>query len=107
MVGALVDELPLNDDRRELKRGSKAWRKREWDRYFEALWRCEGLMPVWMAVMQLGVSRQRVHQMMETGVLERLEFFGKPFVRGDEVEALQAMEKERHSPAFRWSTQNS
>lgn len=98
-----MDELPLNDDRRELKVGSKAWRARERERYLDALWKRDGVFPPWLAAVQLGVSRQRVYQMFEAGILERLEFFGHAFAPGDEIDALVAMEKERRSPAFRLS----
>lgn len=98
-----MDELQLNDERRVLQRNSKAWRKQEWERYRSALWEFNGLVPAWLAAIQLGVSRQRVHAMFEQGVLERLEFFGHPFAKGEEIDALVAMEKERSDPAFRWS----
>lgn len=98
-----MEELPLNDDRRELKAGSKAWRAREWERYREAMWSRNGLFPPYLTAVQLGVSRQRVHQMFEAGILERLEFFGHVFAPGDEIDALIAMEKERRNPAFRLS----
>lgn len=97
-------ELALNDERAaQPKRGSKAWRRLEWDRYMDASFKFDGLMPVWLAVVRLGVSRQRVHEMMNLGILERMEFYDRVFVRGDEIEALLAMDKERHNPAFRWS----
>jgi hypothetical protein len=101
-----VDELPSNDDRRELKRNSKAWRRQEWLRYREALAKFDGLFPPYLTAFQLGVSRQRVHAMFEEGVLERLEFFGYPFARGDQIDRLVDLEKERHQPGFRWAENN-
>lgn len=94
-------ELPLNDDRRPVRHGSKAWRQVEWARYRDALAARGGLYPPYMAAWILGVSRQRVHEMFKLGILERLEFFGHPLAPGDELEALAAMEKERRNPAFR------
>lgn len=94
-------ELPLNDDRRELKPGTKAWKQREVARYRKALLERDGLYPPYMAAWILGVSRQRVYQLFELGVLERLEFFGHTVAPGDELEALVSMEKERRNPAFR------
>lgn len=99
----VMDELPLNDDRRLPKVGSKAWRLREWERYREALLKRDGLFPPYLAAFQLGVSRQRVYQMFDAGILERLEFFGHSFVPGDEIDVLIAMEKERRDPRFRLS----
>jgi hypothetical protein len=99
-----VDELPLNDDRVvEPVKGSKAWRKREWVRYRAALWKYNGLYPVYLTAFQLGISRQRVHQLFDKGVLERVEFFGHLFARGDEIDRLVAMTEERRDPAFRWA----
>jgi hypothetical protein len=97
------NELPLNDDRRELKPGSKAWKERELARYRHALIARDGLYPPYMAAWILGVSRQRVYQLFDAGVLERLEFFGHTVAPGDELEALVAMENERRNPAFRLS----
>jgi hypothetical protein len=96
-------ELSLNDDRRELKPGSKEWKRREVARYRKALVDRDGLYPPYMAAWILGVSRQRVYQLFESGVLERLEFFGHTLAPGDELEALVAMESERRNPAFRLS----
>jgi len=99
-----VDELALNDKRLSSpKTGTKEWRAAEWVRYREALTKFDGVFPPFMAGLQLGVSRQRVFTMIETGILERLEFFGHVFVRGDEIDALVAMESERRKPGFRWS----
>lgn len=99
----VIEELPLNDDRRELKPGSKEWKRRELARYRKVLFERGGLYPPYMAAWMLGVSRQRVHQMFAAGILERLEFFGHVLAPGDELEALIAMEKERRNPAFRLS----
>jgi hypothetical protein len=99
-----VDELPLNDERKLApKRGSKEWRQAEIKRYMDAARKYDFVFPPYLAAVQLGVSRQRVYQLFDTGVLERLEFFGHSFVRGDEIDALNAMQKERHDPTFRWS----
>lgn len=94
-------ELALNDERKVMRRGSKEWRRREWDRYRQALSARNGLFPVYLTALQLGVSRQRVHQMFDEGILERLVFFDHIFAPGDEIDALVAMEQERRSPAFR------
>jgi hypothetical protein len=100
---ACMDELPLNDQRRvEPKRNSKEWRVRERKRYIEALRKFDGVFPPYLTAWQLGVSRQRVYQMFDEGILERLEFFGHAFARGDEIDGLQAMHKERQTPGFRW-----
>lgn len=97
----MESEFQLNDDRRELRKGSKEWRRHEWERYRAALVARDGLFPVYLTALQLGVSRQRVHQMFEAGILERLVFFDHIFAPGDEIDALVTMEKERRSPTFR------
>lgn len=96
-------ELPLNDDRRELKVGSKEWKRREIARYRKVLLARNGLYPPYMAAWILGISRQRVYQLFDSGVLEKLEFFGHTLVPGDELEVLVSMEKERRTGAFRLS----
>ena len=53
--------------------------------FFKACWNEQGLLPVGVAAQLLGVSRQRVYQMISEGKLRRLDLLGCIWIAGREV----------------------
>lgn len=88
------DELPLNDERRSLRKGTKAWRVAEFQRYQQLARKHDGLTSVFFAKIALGVSRQRVYQLMEQGHLHSYEVLGKKFIACDMLERFMALERD-------------
>jgi predicted DNA-binding transcriptional regulator AlpA len=86
-------ELPLNDERREPRKGSKAWVASEMARYRELSRKHDGLTTAWYAKTALGVSRQRVHQMMNCGQLPTYVILGKRFIACDVLEVFARIER--------------
>jgi hypothetical protein len=95
-------ELPLGDQRYEQptpRKGSKAWTMIELRR-FRALSREHGgLTNPTFAALLLGVSRQRVHQLMMEGKLPFHDIIGRPFIQCDVLEEFSKLER---STGYRW-----
>ncbi len=95
-----MDELKLNDARNPLRTGSKAWVEAEVRRFRDLSAKHGGLTTPWFAKTLLGVSRQRVYQLMDTGHLPSFELLGKKFIACDQLEAFSAVER---NPQTRYS----
>jgi hypothetical protein len=89
------EELPLNDIRRQVRKGTKAWVAVELETFRELSRKHGGLTTPWFAKIALGVSRQRVYALMESGHLPSFELLGKKFIACDELQAFVALD--RHS----------
>ena len=53
--------------------------------FFKIAWDNQGLLPVGIAAQLLGLSRQRVYQMIDEGKLRRIEQLGCVWIAGKEV----------------------
>ncbi len=93
------EELPLDDIRRQLVKGSKAWVALELETFRQLSKKHGGLTTPWFAKIALGVSRQRVYALMESGHLPSFELLGKKFIACDVLQAFVALD--RHS-GFRY-----
>ncbi len=96
---AMNEELPLDDIRRQLRKGSKAWVALELETFRALSAKHGGLTTPWFAKIALGVSRQRVHALMESGHLPSFELLGKKFIACDQLQAFVSLD--RHS-GFRY-----
>ncbi len=90
-------ELPLNDERKTPRKGSIAWTISEVKRFNQLSRAHGGLTSPNFCSVVLGVSRQRVHQLMEAGRLPHVEILGRPYVCCDQLEAFAAVERTTNS----------
>jgi hypothetical protein len=91
-------ELPLNDERKAPRKGSKAWVVSEIQRFRDLSAQHGGLTSPWFAKVAMGVTRQRVFQMTESGQLPSFEILGKTFIACDELEAFAKIERRTGRP---------
>lgn len=96
----MSDELALNDERRVPRKGSFAWVRYEQKRFMELAAKHRGLTTPWFAAQTLGLSRQRIHQLMDSGHLLTHEVLGKRWIACDALEAFGALDRDN---AFRYS----
>jgi hypothetical protein len=96
----MSDELPLNDERRSPRKGSAAWKLAEFQRFKALSRKHDGLTTPLFATIALGVSRQRVYQLIDSGHLPVVEVLGKMFILCDELDRFAALE--RRSYGFRY-----
>ncbi len=98
----MSEELPLNDTRKPApKVGSVAWTVAEWKRFHALSKEHGGLTNPAFAAVAIGVSRQRVHQLINTGHLRSFEVLGKPYVCCNDVEEFAKLER---SNTYRYGT---
>jgi excisionase family DNA binding protein len=97
----MSDELPLNDTRRQLVEGSPAWKLAEVKRFKGLSLRHHGLTTIWFATIALGVSRQRVHQLINEGRLPVYDILGKRLIPCDALDEFAALER---SSGFRYAS---
>ena len=95
-----MEELQLNDERLVPRRGSRAWKRMEWARFRDLASVHGGLTSAFFAQLLLGVSNQRVHQLMNEGRLPWVEIMGKRFIPCDALEAFSGVDR---SCGFRYS----
>lgn len=77
----------------KLRKGSKAWKKAEVARFYELARAHRGLTGAFFVALSLGVSRQRVYQLVEAGRLHPVEILGKQYFPCDEVEEFSKLER--------------
>jgi hypothetical protein len=65
--------------------GSPEWKSAEWDRYRRLSIKHDGLTTPFWAALALGVTRQRVHQLKQAGVLSTVEIMGKCLIPCDKL----------------------
>jgi hypothetical protein len=87
----------------KLRKGSRAWIASEMDRFKQLCSDHSGLTQPFMAAMALGVSRQRVCQLMKLGHLRSFEVMGKSFVSCADIEEFAKLER---GTAFRYQLHN-
>lgn len=92
-------ELPGMPAPRPPKRGSRAWVTLESKRYDKFLRKEGGAVAPFIAALMLGVSRQRVHQLIDSGHLDHNTFFERIFIGFDTLMQFKALER---SPQFRY-----
>lgn len=74
--------------------GSKAWKVAEFRRFRRLAEKEGGLCQPIFAALLLGVSRQRVHQLIENGHLRAHNVMGKNFVSCDGLQAFLQLERD-------------
>jgi hypothetical protein len=89
----MFDELPLDDERLEPRKGSNAWVAAELKRFRDLCKEHEGLTSPFFAKIALGVSKQRVHELMKNGKLPSFEILGKTFIACDVLESFCKVER--------------
>jgi hypothetical protein len=57
-----------------------------------------GLVPLTMAATVLGMSKQRVHDLVKEGTLRAIEFGGKKWLSGKELESFVQLERKAGRP---------
>ncbi len=95
----MESELPLNDERIIPRKGSKAWVASEIQRFRDLSAKHDGLTSPWFARVAMGVSKQRVYQLMEAGRLPFYEILGKPFIACDVLERFAKIERRTGRPS--------
>ncbi len=80
--------------------GTRAWRVAEFNRFRKLSAKEGGLTNPIVAAVLLGVSRQRVHQLIETGHLRAFNVLGKNYVSCDGLEAF--LQLDRSGSGFRY-----
>ncbi len=75
------------------RKGSPEWRTREWTRLMDLSKQHDGMTTAFFVAIALGVSRQRVYQMVDQGLLHPVEIMGKLLFPGDEVFAYAASDR--------------
>jgi hypothetical protein len=78
----------------KLRKGSRAWISSEMSRFKQLSAEHHGLTQPAMAALALGLSRQRVCQLMGAGHLRSFEIMGKPFVSCTDIEAFAKLERD-------------
>ncbi len=96
----MSDELPLDDERREPVKGSPAWTVVEFKKFRQLSRKHEGLTTSGYAKVVLGVSKQRVYQLINSGHLPVIEVLGRKFIPCDELQRFAALER---SSGFRYA----
>jgi len=83
------------------RKGSRAWKQAEWNRFLELAAEHDGLTLPVMASIALGLSRTRVMQLMDDGKLRSWEIMGKRFLSCRDVEEFSKLERDTR---FRYET---
>jgi hypothetical protein len=83
----------------KLRKGSRAWIKAEFQKFQDLALEHRGLTQPVFAALALGVSKQRVHQLMETGHLRSFEVLGKRWISCTDIEEFSKLERDS---AFRY-----
>lgn len=87
-------ELPGMPEKRAPRPGSMGWAKAEWHRFRTLSAIHGGLTQPSMAAMALGVSRQRVHQLVQEDLLTVHYIFGKPYIACNELADFRLLERD-------------
>jgi hypothetical protein len=87
-------ELPGMPAVQPLRKWSKGWRLGEWNRYAKLCRDHRGLTTPAFAGVILGVSRQRVYELMEYERLTVHDILERKWLQVDEVEAFAKLERD-------------
>ncbi len=93
-------EFPGMPEPRPARKGSLRWYGEEAERYIALSAEHRGLTLPAVAGLILGVSKQRVDQLMQQGRLTVFEVAGRKWLAVDEVEAFSTLER---TAAFRYA----
>jgi excisionase family DNA binding protein len=93
-----MDELPLDDPRKELKEGSPEYNRAELKRFRELCRKHDGLTSQFFAKFYLGVSQPRVVQLMAAGKLPFYTVMGKRLIPCDLLEQFAELERPTGRP---------
>jgi excisionase family DNA binding protein len=96
----MSDELLLNDARRQPVEGSPAWKHAEVKRFKRLSLKHQGLTTTWFVQIALGVSKQRVYQLIDEGRLPVYNILGKKLIPCDALEEFAALQR---SCGFRYA----
>lgn len=91
--------MPAAGVSRKPRKGSLAWYGAEAARYTELSAQHQGLTPPSVAAFILGVSRQRVHELMLQGRFTIYEVCNRKWLPVDEVEQFSTLERPTGRPA--------
>ena len=96
------DELPGMPEHltAPARKGSRAWKREEWKRFRDLSAHHRGLTTPLFAQILLGVSKQRVFQLIDAGHLPTVEVFGKRFLFCDVLEEFSQLQRDN---TFRYS----
>lgn len=101
----MENELPLNDERLKPAEPGSALQTRQDVRRFKTLClKHNGLTTVWFAQIALGVSRQRIHQLIAEGRLPSYKLLGKVLIPCDRLDEFTALDR---TTAFRYGYSNA
>src|SRR5262245_40335122 len=90
-----TDELPGMPPAAPAPRpGTLEAHKAEWRRFFKLVKQHEGLCLPIAAMAALGVSKQRVHQLMDEGRLVNYTVFGKRYIACDQLLAFADLDRQ-------------
>lgn len=78
----------------KLRKGSRAWIGAEMSRFRSLSVEHDGLTQPFMAALVLGVSKQRVSQLMGAGHLRSFEVMGKSFLSCRDIEQFAKLERD-------------
>jgi hypothetical protein len=78
----------------KLRKGSRAWIKSEFAKFQSLAAEHRGLTQPVFAALALGVSRQRIHQLMESGHLRSFDVMGKRFISCVDIEEFSKLERD-------------
>jgi hypothetical protein len=100
MAKTVEQELPGMPKAKAPAVKSREWAKAEVKRLWQFALEHDGVLFPAQAAFLLGISRARMHQLIQEGRLVVHEFAGRPYLAGDDVEAFERLE--RHS-GFRYA----
>jgi hypothetical protein len=102
MTSAIASEFLFDDPRLPRpRRGTKRWYVEEWTLWRQLCLEHGGLTPPTMAKYVLGVSKQRVFQLIESGRLRSHRVFDREFVGCDELERFAQLDRPPGRPWHR------
>ncbi len=78
----------------KLRKGSRAWIASEMALFKQLSAEHSGLTQPFMAALMLGLSRQRVHALIQTGHLRSFEVMGKTFISCTDLEEFAKLERD-------------
>ncbi len=98
----ITEELPGMPPPTSLREGSNAWKLAEFARFRSLSVEEGGLTQPFFASLLLGISRQRVHQLIEQGKLRGFKVMGKFFVSCNGLEEFRHLERNVPGMRFRY-----
>jgi hypothetical protein len=94
----MLPGMPASVPRPDPRKGTKAWKEMELQRFYALARQHGGLTTGFFVGVALGVSKQRVYQLVEAGKLQTYEVLGKKLFACDEIEEFAAIERKPGRP---------